>query len=316
MKFYRILKVGSGILGEALKELKSEFLGGKFLVFTGDEGSLRYGEKVAEVLDGDLVIGDSLPPDTPYDAIVGVGGGSVIDRAKEWAFIRSLPFISIPTLISSDGIASPVAVLDGKSRFLRLPFGIIVELEIIALAPRWSFLAGVGDLVSNLSASYDWDRFRSFSKEPYVAEASMLAKVSAMSVVGVDPLHNPAPLTWGLILSGVAMNLAGSSRPASGPEHKISHALDRIGYGQKHGIQVGIFTPLFLKLNGYPNWHKVREYLIGIGLPPSVRLKEEKAVEVFRSASLTRPHRYTVLERLGWERVLREAVELGFVELV
>lgn len=316
MRFYELLRVGYGVLEEALTSLRRRFPRSKVVVFTGDELSLPYGEKVAETVRGTLVVGERFPEGDGYDLVLGVGGGSVIDRAKLWAYERGVPFVSVPTLASSDGIASPVSVLNGKSRFLTLPYGVIVELEIIAKAPRWSLLAGIGDLVSNLSASLDWDRFREKSREPYSPEASAMARLGAVSLLSSrspDPLE---ALVWGLILSGLAMNVAGSSRPASGPEHKVSHALDSVGYGEKHGIQVGIFTPLFLKLNGYPAWEEVREYLKRVGLPEYVTLTEEGAVEVFSRASETRPHRYTVLEEVGWEKALEEAVRLGFVRIV
>ncbi len=316
MRFYRLMRVGYGVLGEALITIRKEFPGCRFLIFTGDEYSLKYGLRVAEIVQGDTIVGDNEPKERGYGLVVGVGGGSVIDRAKLWAYERDLPFISVPTLPSSDGIASPVSVLNGKSRFLTLPYGVIVDLEIMESAPRWSILAGTGDLISNLSASVDWDRFKERSAEPYSHEASVMARSGALSLLNSSPENNLDLLIWGLILSGLAMNVAGSSRPASGPEHKVSHALDSIGYGEKHGIQVGIFTPLFLKLNGYPGWERVREFLTEVGLPDHVTLTEGEAVEVFSRASETRPHRYTVIENIGWERVLEEAVNLGFVRIV
>ncbi len=315
MKFYEVLRVGYGILEDALYEIRRRFSGGEVVVFTGDELSLPYGERVAEAVGGVLVPGDRSPEYGGYALVLGVGGGSVIDRAKLWAYERGIPFVSVPTLASSDGIASPVSVLNGESRFLALPYGVVVDLGIIAEAPKWSVRAGIGDLVSNLSASLDWDRFRDKSQEPYSPEASAMARLGAVSLLSTRSPDSLEALVWGLILSGLAMNVAGSSRPASGPEHKVSHALDSLGYGEKHGIQVGIFTPLFLKLNGYPLWEEVREYLTEAGLPRYVTLTEEEAIEVFSRASETRPHRYTVLEDMGWERVLEEAVGLGFVRI-
>jgi len=316
MRFYELLKVGYGVLDDALKEVMERFGRGRALIFTGDEFALKYGRRVRERVGGEMVVGDADPPEGNFAVVLGVGGGSVIDRAKAWAHAHSLPFISVPTLPSSDGIASPVCVEDGRSRFLELPYGVIADLNILVSAPRWSLLAGVGDLLSNLSASYDWDRFRGLSREPYHPEASAISKASALSMIGADPEADADVLVWGLIASGLAMNLAGSSRPASGPEHKISHALDLVGYGEKHGIQVGIFTPLFLKLNGFARWREVREYLRSLGLPDGVSLTLRQAERVFSLASGTRPHRYTVLEEVGWERALEEAISLGFVRIV
>ncbi|EJF05909.1 glycerol dehydrogenase-like oxidoreductase [Thiovulum sp. ES] len=227
----------------------------------------------------------------------------------------NLPFISIPTLLSSDGIASPVGVSGYRSEFLNLPTGVIVDLEIISKAPEWSFLAGTGDLISNLSASVDWDNFKEKSKENYSFVASFISKSSALFILEVDPFKSPKKLAWGLILSGWAMEIAGSSRPASGPEHKMSHALDILKFGEKHGIQVGHFAPLFLSLNGYKSWERVRKYLINLGFPESLRMKRSLAEMAFSIASRTRPHRYTVLEEVGWERVFEGGNRNGVYNL-
>ncbi len=314
MRFYGFFRMGWGILEEAFEPLKGRF-GGRAVVITGREFSRGYGERIARVLNCRVYTAFEVPESVSADLVIGVGGGSVIDRAKLLAYERSIPFVSVPTLPSSDGIASPVSVVNGKSLFLTLPYGLVVDLDVISSSPEWGILAGVGDAISNLSASYDWDRFKNLSEEPYVSEASAMAKTGAMGVMGIHPKRDTEVLVWGLILSGMAMEMAGSSRPASGPEHKISHALDAIGYGEKHGVQVGIFTPLFLKLNGWERWEEVRNYLLKVGFPPSVKLSERDARTVFSTASSTRPHRYTVLEHMGWEKVLKEALELGFVEI-
>ncbi len=306
VRFYVFLDVGYGILEDWGYRLRNIFGKGRILVLHGKRFSRDYGERIRSIVrksNGDIL------------CIVSVGGGSVIDKGKFLAKKLNLPFISIPTLLSSDGIASPVGVRGYKSEFLNLPSGVIVDLEVISNAPKWSFLAGTGDLISNLSASIDWDRFKEKSEEPYSFLASLISRSSALSILGSDPFANPESLAWGLILSGWAMEIAGSSRPTSGPEHKISHALDMLKFGEKHGIQVGHFTPLFLSLNGYKDWEKVRAYLLNLGFPESLRMKRDFAKKVFSIASQTRPHRYTVLEEMGWLKVLEAAVDMGFITL-
>jgi glycerol-1-phosphate dehydrogenase [NAD(P)+] len=307
VKFYNFLDVGYGILEEWGYRIRDVFGRGRVLVIHGKRFSREYGERIKGIVG---------KPKKEISCVVSIGGGSVIDSGKFLAKKLNIPFISIPTLLSSDGIASPVGVRGYKSEFLHLPIGVIVDLEIISSAPTWSFLAGTGDLISNLSASLDWDNFKEKSKEPYSFLASLISKSSALSMLESNPFKNPENLAWGLILSGWAMEIAGSSRPASGPEHKISHALDILNFGEKHGIQVGFFTPLFLNLNGYENWEGVRDYLLNLGFPESLRMSRSFAERVFSIASQTRPHRYTVLEEMGWEEVLRRAIELEFITII
>jgi Glycerol dehydrogenase and related enzymes len=307
ISFYALLDVGYGILEDWSYYLKEVFGKNRILVVHGERFSKNYGEMVKGVVG---------KPDEKISCVVSVGGGSIIDKGKFLAKKLNLPFVSIPTLLSSDGIASPVGVRGYKSEFLGLPIGVIVDLEIVSSAPAWSFLAGTGDLISNLSASIDWDRFKEKSEEPYSFLASLVSKSSALSILESNPFKNPESLAWGLILSGWVMEIAGSSRPASGPEHKMSHALDILKFGEKHGIQVGFFTPLFLYLNGYKDWEKVRRYLLSFGFPESLKMKRSFAEKVFSIASQTRPHRYTVLEELGWKEVLKQAIDLGFITLI
>ncbi|MEO0138610.1 MAG: iron-containing alcohol dehydrogenase [candidate division WOR-3 bacterium] len=306
VKFYKIVDVGFGILEEWAYRLRDIFGKNSCLILHGKSFSRQYGEILKGILGN---AGDVLR------CIISVGGGSVIDRGKFLSKELGLPFISIPTLLSSDGIASPVGVKNHKSEFIGLPYGVIVDISIISEAPEWSILAGTGDLISNLSASIDWDKFKDKSSEPYSFLASLISKSSALSILDLNPFENLEILAWGLILSGWAMEISGSSRPASGPEHKMSHSLDILGFGGKHGIQVGFFTPLFLKLNGYKDWERVRKYLIGIGFPESIEMKEDFVKMVFSKASFTRPHRWTVLEELGWEKVLNEAVDMGLIKI-
>lgn len=307
VRFYSLLDIGRGILEESAYKLKSIFGRNRILVIYGKNKSKEFGRLVESIVgkrSSDIV------------CVAAVGGGSIIDKGKFLAKNLRAYFVSIPTLISSDGIASPIGVKDGKSFYIGLPFGVIVDIDIVENSPRWSILAGTGDLISDLSASIDWDRFKDKSSEMYSFISSLICKSSALSMLNINPFKNPESLVWGLILSGWAMSIAGSSRPASGPEHKISHALDLVGYGEKHGIQVGFFTPFFLKLNGYDKWEDVRNYLINLGFPEKFILKKEIAYKVFELASSTRPHRWTIIEELGWKKVLKEALDMGFVELI
>jgi len=157
-----------------------------------------------------------------------------------------LPFLSVPTATSNDAVASPVAVINFgdyvKSMGAMAPIGVVADLNILRNQPRKQFLAGVGDLFSNISALADWQLAaeRGFERvDPVAAYLSRNAVENLFRAIenGSD-LY--ATLVEGLVVSGVAMVLAGNSRPSSGAEHLISHALDRFPIHDLHGLQVGV----------------------------------------------------------------------------
>ena len=94
--------------------------------------------------------------DNRAQAVLGVGGGKVIDAAKYAAFLRKLPFISVPTSASSDGFSSASASLlvEGKRTSVpaRLAYGIIVDTDVIKSAPEKFIYSGIGDLVSKITS--------------------------------------------------------------------------------------------------------------------------------------------------------------------
>jgi glycerol dehydrogenase-like iron-containing ADH family enzyme len=198
------------------------------------------------------------------DYIVGTGGGKSLDQAKKLAKDLNKNFISIPTLISHDGICSPVAVIDGKSHGAVMPTALFVPLYLIENAQISQIQAGVGDLISNLSAIEDWKLAHAHGKAEMDDFAVMLSRRAAMNVV--KSLENMKQeeelreknflksLIESLALSGIAMSIAGNSRPCSGAEHMISHAIDEIyGAGNKasHGIQVLIASIYLERLRAY-----------------------------------------------------------------
>jgi glycerol-1-phosphate dehydrogenase [NAD(P)+] len=182
--------------------------------------------------------------------MMGFGGGKVLDVVKLVADRENRPYISIPSTLSHDGIYSPVARLtdeNGRKRSfgVKAPLGIIVDLDVIAEAPKVTIMAGVGDLISNLSALKDWQLAQEKVNESANDFAHTLALTSADGILSstetdvLDPVFLQR-LAHGLIMSGLAMGMAGSSRPCSGAEHMISHAIDEL-YPERstlHGLQV------------------------------------------------------------------------------
>lgn len=188
-------------------------------------------------------------------AIVGLGGGKALDMAKYLGFLARLPYYAVPTSLSNDGFCSPQASLTmgGRRRSLAaaLPQGVVVDVDACLAAPRLLWLSGVGDLVSKLSAVFDWKLAFHHAGEPVNDLAALLSDASVRQFLARPSFdaQGMTSLATALMLNGIAMEICGSSRPASGSEHLISHALDGLSARPRlHGLQVGVATYLCCRL--------------------------------------------------------------------
>lgn len=212
-----------------------------------------------EVADNDLESAARLFADLPkgVSAIVGVGGGKALDVAKYVGFLGRLPYYAVPTSLSNDGFCSPQSSLTvrGKRRSLpaALPFAVVVDTAICRDAPRVLTLSGVGDLVSKFTAIRDWKLSFHAKGEPVDDFAALLSDGSLHSYLShpAFDLEGIRLLATSLMLNGIAMEICGSSRPASGSEHLISHALDATSARPRlHGLQVGVASYVISILQG------------------------------------------------------------------
>lgn len=212
-----------------------------------------------EVAENDLESAARLFADLPKaaSAVVGVGGGKALDVAKYVGFLGRLPYFAVPTSLSNDGFCSPQSSLTvrGKRRSLpaALPFGVVIDTAVCRDAPRLLTLSGVGDLVAKFTAIRDWKLAFHAVGEPVDDFSALLsdgAVHSYLSHPALD-LEGVRLLATALMLNGIAMEICGSSRPASGSEHLISHALDATSARPRlHGLQVGVATYLVSVLQG------------------------------------------------------------------
>jgi glycerol-1-phosphate dehydrogenase [NAD(P)+] len=293
------------------------------LIHSGAHSPTRYGEQLAaatrllghEVIEfistantaeSVAAVADQIIAVKP-GIVVGVGGGRVVDVAKLAAAASGVDFVSVPTQASSDGICSPIAVIvseQGKPQSLgaRIPVGIVADMDALASAPMPTWRSGLGDLVSNVSAVRDWRHAHELEGEAIDDFACLTSEAAALSVVEDDADLGDGEyrrkLIRGLILSGIAMEMAGSSRPASGSEHLISHALDELlERPHLHGLQVALGTIAAFLLRGEDCSGLIRFYRrvglpvvpadLGVGLP--------LFIEAIRRAPRTRPGRWTWL---------------------
>ncbi|MFC0864970.1 iron-containing alcohol dehydrogenase family protein [Sphaerimonospora cavernae] len=270
--------------------------------------------KVFRVADGTVDAAIALGGDLrkgAFEAVVGIGGGKTIDATKYAASLAGIPMVAVATNLSHDGICSPVASLvhdGGKPSFgVPMPLAIMVDLDFVHDAPPSLVRAGVGDVLANLSAIEDWQLGRTERGEPIDGVAISMARTAAEAVLGrSDSIESDAFLTVlaeALILSGMSMVIAGSSRPASGGDHEIMHAVDQLFPGTaSHGELAGIGTAFcfFLREDAH-RLGQVRGCLRRHGLPVTpgeVGLSNEQFTEAVMLAPSTRPGRYTILEHL------------------
>lgn len=261
-------------------------------------------------LDAAHELGDNLRQRS-YDAVIGIGGGKTIDTAKYAASRYGIPMVSVATSLANDGIASPVASLDheaGRGSYgVHIPIAIVVDLDFVDNGPDRQTQAGIGDAVSNINAVADWELAHRVRGEPIDGLAVTLARTGAEALV-----NHPGKITddgflttlaEALILGGISMAVCGSSRPASGGCHEISHAIDHLYPGTgSHGEQVGLGALFCTWLRGdLERFAQLAACLRRHGLamvPADLGLSDEQFAVAVAHAPGTRPDRYTILEHL------------------
>jgi len=243
------------------------------------------------------------------DLIIGLGGGRSVDVAKLCSFNIKIPFVSIPTSASHDGIASPFVSVRGKkphSLVATAPLGVFVDVDIIKRAPRKLIASGCGDLMAKITAVKDWELGRDKMGEYYGRYSADLASMSAKILVESASSFSKNGLdvrviVEALISAGVASCIAGSSRPCSGAEHLFSHAVDHLEYGiGLHGEKCGIGSIMIAKLQGQ-DWKKIIKTLKNVGAPTTAKeigLKPKTLVKALTIAQSLRPERYTILKEV------------------
>lgn len=343
MELPREVLLGENLAGETVSVAKRLKLGRRVLVLYGPKTKEIAGEEVEENLSrefeasGVVVRGATMEEverviaiarETSADWMIAVGGGSIIDVAKLSSYRVGIPFVSFPTTASHDGIASANASIKDlgskTSVKARPPIAVIADVSVIKTAPYRYLAAGVGDIISNLTAVKDWQLAHRIRGEYYSEYAASLSLMSAKMVIknaDIIRLGNEESVRKvikGLISSGVAMSIAGSSRPASGAEHLFSHALDMLAPKPAlHGEQCGVGTIIMAYLHGL-KWERVRETLKRVGAPTNayeLGIDPEIIIKALTIAHTIRPERYTILgkEGLTWEAAEKAAKITGVI---
>jgi glycerol-1-phosphate dehydrogenase [NAD(P)+] len=243
------------------------------------------------------------------DLVAGIGGGRSVDTAKMVSFNLDIPFVSLPTAASHDGMASPfVSVKSDKPHSIvaTAPLGVFVDIDVIKKAPAKLLASGCGDLIANIIAVKDWQIGHKKTGEYYGMYSADLALMSAKIVMENSRKYSKKGLdarviVEALISAGVASCIAGSSRPCSGAEHLFSHALDKIAPSKGlHGEKCGIGAIMMAKLQGQ-DWKKIIKTLREVGAPTTAKqigVTEDQIVDALMIAQELRPERYTILKEI------------------
>lgn len=222
------------------KAIKKVIFSGK-TVLIPDEAAI---EKVRENLDG-------------VDLILGIGSGVIQDLCKYVSFFEKRPYMIVATAPSMDGYASDGAamILDGMKETVKacLPRAIIADIEVLKEAPIEMIKAGYGDIIGKFSALCDWKLSQVVNGEyfcQYIYDTTYkMIENTLNTATGLLERNEESvkALTEALMIVGIMMSFAGSSRPASGSEHHLSHFFEIVGIVNKepyfvHGIDVAYST--------------------------------------------------------------------------
>jgi glycerol-1-phosphate dehydrogenase [NAD(P)+] len=323
----RIVLIGRGVLG-SVGNICRELGFRSVLLLTGIHTLEVAGRRTIEILmSSGVAVRESLAEESnlqkisdvqqeitrhDYNAVIGVGGGRIIDIAKISSANAGRPFISIPTVASHDGIAGLVASVKGLDRPYSIraqsPIAVIADSDIIRESPYRFTASGCGDVISKTTSVKDWKLAHEMRDEYYGTYAASLASMGA-SLVMEDAKkirectqEGIRTLLEALVSCGVAMSIAGSSRPCSGSEHLFSHALDMIAPNPAlHGEQCGVGTIMMARLHGL-DWEEIRNTLSLLGAPTCAKdlgLEAKYVVKALVKAKDIRPDRFTILDQVN-----------------
>lgn len=330
-----ILKIGNGVLDvigdclaeEAISNVVVWFGNGLIDLFGTRvmDSMKKAGVNVLEYQELDTVAIEDIVPlafslSNQVKAIVSIGGGKVIDAGKYAAFLKGLPFISVPTSSSSDGFSSSTASLLVEGRRASVPaklaYGILVDTQVIRTAPEKYIYSGIGDMVAKITALYDWVFEAEHGASVLNDFAVMIAKKAVNSFVRTpyETIQDEVflkELLDSLAMSGIANEIAGSSAPTSGSEHLISHALDKfLEVPQLHGIQVGIATYIMAKVQDH-RYVRVNTVFTQTGFwdyVETLQMKQSDFIKAIDMAPSIKPHRHTYLHEEKYREAAKELV--------
>lgn len=249
--------------------------------------------------------------------IIGIGGGRVLDTAKYAAHISKAVYICMPTSLSNDSLASPFSVLEtyGNARRTfdcKIPTAIIVDTNMIINAPVEQTLSGIGDTIAKHTALFDWKLSAERTSSRVDDFAYALSRMSYDSVYHCDEKNMKSRvfiriLSRALVMGGLAMEIAGSSRPCSGSEHLFAHAIEEYYTDIRitHGLAVALGSIPACIFQGQDPSGMIdffRTYGLDVD-PHSYGITDDMFADIWDKARTVRPGRITILDEIKPDRV-------------
>ena len=249
--------------------------------------------------------------------VIGFRGGRVLDTAKYAAYISKAVYICLPTTLSNDSLASPFSVLgtvesSRKTLSCKIPTAIVVDTTMIINAPLGQTLSGIGDTIAKHTALFDWELAARASDSHVDDFAYGISRMSFDSVYHCDEKNIKSKtfiriLSRALVMGGLAMEIAGSSRPCSGSEHLFCHAIEEYYPEIKvsHGIGVALGSVGACVFQGRDEeklLNVLRTYGIDMN-PMSYGITKDIFFDIWKRASSTRPDRVTILNQTELDRM-------------
>lgn len=191
------------------------------------------------------------------DYIVAVGGGTIMDFGRYSAFKLGVPFVAVPTLVSSDGFTANICsiIIDGQKKSIPMlaPDAVVCDLDVVSGAPMFLTISGVQDILSKYISLADWKIANLVTGEYFCPMVYSMAE-EALGIMaacaeelrkGLPPDHEK--MAYAQMLSGLTMQILSHSRAASGAEHLIAHLVEMKprGFENAHGLHgecVGVGT--------------------------------------------------------------------------
>jgi glycerol-1-phosphate dehydrogenase [NAD(P)+] len=319
-----IFQLGTDIIKDIDKIFDSKDISfNKILIVTGNSFSKKISENInlKNIIGYEIIIENTFEEvdrisniaiENHIDLIIGVGGGKVLDVIKRVSYLNKINHISIPTIISNDGLISPISVLKNKSGLTEsigstMPIGVIIDINIISNTPIEYIQSAAGDILSNMSATNDWLYSQSINSEKIDDISFQLSRMSAHSSIYFNhvDIHSKdfiKMIVQGQLNSGIAMELSGTSRPCSGSEHLLSHAIDYLNLSNNrlHGFQVGVLSLFSLYLQNELD-DEVLTYANKIQLPFSIdsicKTDKDTLINIFSTSRKMRPGRTTIIDK-------------------
>ena len=252
------------------------------------------GEKL--LIPDEIAIEEVKKKTSEAELIIGIGSGVIQDLCKCVSFFSKIPYIIVATAPSMDGYASDGAamILGGMKETVKagLPKAIIADTNVLKNAPMDMIRAGYGDIIGKYSALCDWKLSAAVTGEyfcQYIYDTTFQMIENTLKIAqGLLQRDEESIkiLTEALMVVGIMMSFAGTSRPASGSEHHLSHFFEIVGIVNSddyfsHGVDVAYSTVVTAKL---------REEVVKSDFPdtiyrPSSEEYKEKMNKIYKSVA-------------------------------